>query len=138
MKLLDHVQRVNLFGCHYFDHRLSIDECIYKIEHSKKLLDDILELETSYAELAEIRKGLSMFTQKTRVKKKISETFELAGAVNGDVTKIVKLYNNPSLSIEKKQKYVNLFALENGNSSKFSDSVEDFRKMIGLEIEFPN
>ncbi len=137
-QLAGHIQSLNLFGSRYFKDGSTTDECIKKIIESEELMSDIYVLESSYTELARLRKEISFFCQKSKLKKQIVKTFELAGAVNIDLTHLVYVHIEPKMNIKTQRKYVNQYNLSDSNVSQFSESIKELQKTLGIGVTIPD
>lgn len=137
-QLAGHIQSLNLFGSRYFKDGSTTDECIKKIIESEEIMSDIYALESSYTELARLRKEISLFCQKSRLKKQIVKAFELAGAVNIDLTHLVYVHIEPKMNIKTQRKYVNRYNLNDSNISQFSKSFKELQKALGIEVRVPD
>lgn len=134
-QLAGHVQSLNLFGNRYFKYGSTTDECIKKIIDSGEIMSDIYALESSYTELARLRKEISLFCQESELKKQIVKTFELAGLVNIDLTHLAYVHIEPKMNIKTQRKYVNQYNLDNSNVSQFSESVKELQETLGIEVK---
>lgn len=137
-QLAGHIQSLNLFGSRYFKYGSTTDDCIKKIIESEEIMSDVLTLESSYTELARLRKEISLFCQKSKLKKQIVKTFELAGLVNIDLTHLVYVHIEPKMNKKTQRKYVNQYNLDNSNVSQFSESVKKLQEILGIEVATPD
>lgn len=137
-QLAGHIQALNLFGSRYFKDGSTTDNCIKKIIESEEVMSDIFVLESSYTELARLRKEISLFRQNSKLKKQVAKTFELAGAVNIDLTHLIYVHIAPNMNVKTQRKYVNQYNLDNSNVSEFSESVKELQEMLGIEVKVPD
>lgn len=137
-QLAGHVQSLNLFGSRYFKYGSTTDDCIKKIIESEEIMSDVLTLESSYTELARLRKEISLFYRHSKLRGQISKTFDLAGAVNLDLTSLIYVHISPSMKVEMQREYVNQYNLNNSNVNQFCDSVNKLQKMLGVKISKPD
>ncbi len=137
-QLAGHIQSLNLFGSRYFKDGSTTDECIKKIIESEEIMSDIYALESSYTELARLRKEISLFCQKSKLKKQIVTTFELAGAVNIDLTHLIYVHIEPKMKVKTQRKYVNQYNLKDSNVSKFSKSIKELQNALGIKVTIPD
>ena len=137
-QLAGHVQSINLFGSRDFSAGSTTDSCVKKIIESEEVMSDIFVLESSYTELARLRKEISLFRQNSKLKKQVAKTFELAGAVNIDLTHLIYVHIAPNMNVKTRRKYVNQYNLDNSNVSEFSESVKELQEMLGIEVKVPD
>lgn len=137
-QLAGHIQSLNLFGSRYFKAGSTTDSCVKKIIESEEVMSDIFVLESSYTELARLRKEISLFRQNSKLKKQVAKTFELAGAVNIDLTHLIYVHIAPNMNIKTQRKYVNQYNLVNSNVSQFSESVKELQETLGIEVKVPD
>lgn len=130
-----HLQALNLFGHRYFKYGSTTDECIDQIKDSNEILSDVLALEASYTELAKLRKEISIFFQKSAMKKKIKDVFELAGEINIELTQIVCIHICKELSLEKQRQYANQFNIDNSNLDQFKSATQELQELLGFEVK---
>lgn len=137
-QLAGHIQSLNLFGSRYFKNGSTTDNCIKVIIESEEVMSDIFILESNYTELARLRKQISLFRQNSKLKKQVVKAFELAGAVNIDLTHLVYVHIAPNMNIRTQRKYVNQYNLDNSNVSQLSESVKELQEALGIEVRVPD
>ena len=134
-ELESHIQMLNMFGCQYFKYGSTTDECILQIEQNPHILNDILSLETSYTELAKLRREVSYFFKCSELRKIVAETFDIAGKINIELTQISCVYLCDELPTAKKRSYVNQFNKKGSNLECLQDITQKLQKMIGIEVK---
>lgn len=134
-ELENHIQMLNMFGCQYFKYGSTTDECILQIEQSPHILNDILSLETSYTELAKLRREVSYFFKCSELRGVVAEAFDIAGKINIELTQISCVYLCNELSTAKKRSYLNQFNKKDSNLDRLRDVTQKLQKMIGIEVQ---